>query len=55
VLAGALVADVGALLGAGPATATVIGAGASLLAAGLHVQYAARFRRRHVPAAEPPR
>jgi hypothetical protein len=46
VLAGALVADVGVLAGAGVALAASIGGGVSLVSAVLHVRYASRFRTR---------
>jgi hypothetical protein len=48
-VAGALAADLTALLDARPAVFATIGAAVSLVSAALHVQYAARFRRRHAP------
>jgi type III secretory pathway component EscS len=55
VLAGALASDVAALSGAGLSLDLPIGVAASLLSAGLHVWYAARFRRTHAPARRPAR
>jgi len=49
-LAGALASDLGALLTARWALVVTIGAGVSLVSAALHVRYAARFRRSHVPS-----
>ena len=49
ILAGSLASDVDALFGAGLALDAAIGAGVSLVSAALHVRYAARFRRSHVP------
>ena len=49
-LVGALASDVSALCGAGLAPVVAIGAGTSLMSGGLHVLYAARFRRGHVPS-----
>jgi hypothetical protein len=48
-LAGSLAGDLGALFGAGAALNAAIGAGVSLVSAGLHVRYAACFRESHVP------
>jgi type III secretory pathway component EscS len=48
-LAGSLASDVGALSGGGAVLNAALGAGVSLLSAALHVWYAARFRRSHVP------
>jgi type III secretory pathway component EscS len=50
VLAGALASDLGALFGVGAARDVAIGAGVSVVSAALHVRYAARFRRSHVPS-----
>jgi hypothetical protein len=50
-LAGSLAADLGALAGARLTVVAVLGAGVSLLSAVVHVRYAARYRRRHVPGA----
>jgi hypothetical protein len=55
VLIGSLVSDVGALLGATPAIFVASGAAFSLLSAGLHVRYAARFREGHSPTTRPDR
>jgi hypothetical protein len=49
VLAGALTSDVTALAGLRLAVAAAVGVGISLVSAVLHIQYAARFRRIHVP------
>lgn len=49
VLAGSLAGALGALAGARPIGAAVVGAGASVVSAVLHVRYAARFRRSHDP------
>jgi hypothetical protein len=54
-LAGSLASGLSALAGLAPTPTLVIGAGISLLSAALHVQYAARFRRRHVPLTKSPR
>jgi len=51
IVAGALVSDVAALVGATPTTDAVIGAALSVVSALLHVRYAARFRARHATAA----
>jgi hypothetical protein len=50
ILAGSLASDLGALFGAGLALDAAIGAAVSLVSAVLHVRYAARFRRTHVPS-----
>jgi hypothetical protein len=52
VLAGSLASDLAALLGMALTPTLAIGASVSLVSALLHVQYAARFRRRHLPAAK---
>jgi hypothetical protein len=54
-LAGSLASGLSALAGLVFTPTLVIGAGISLLSAALHVQYAARFRRRHVPLTKSPR
>jgi len=54
VLAGALASDRSALVGLALAPTLPIGAGVSLLSAVLHVRYAARFRRRRLPAKKSP-
>jgi hypothetical protein len=54
VLAGALASDVAALLGAPLSPLILLGVGASLVSAVLHVRYAARFRRRHAPDVHAP-
>jgi len=51
VLAGALASDLVALAGIRLATIAIVGAVVSLISAVVHVRYAARFRRRHAPAA----
>jgi hypothetical protein len=51
VLAGAIAADVSALLRAPPVATASIGAVIAILSGLAHVQYAARFRRRHTPPA----
>jgi hypothetical protein len=50
VLAGALAADLSALLGAGVVVAVSVGFGISLVSAVSHVRYAYRFRRSRVPS-----
>ncbi|HEY3052180.1 MAG TPA: hypothetical protein VGK04_02200 [Thermoanaerobaculia bacterium] len=50
VLAGSLVSDLGVLFGGGPVLDVAAGVVVSLVSAGLHVLYAARFRRRHAPS-----
>jgi hypothetical protein len=50
VLAGSLSSDLAALCGGGLSLNLLLGILASLLSAGLHVRYAARFRRAHSPA-----
>ena len=54
VLAGSLASAFSALAGLALTPTIALGAGVSLLSAALHVQYAARFRRRHVPASKSP-
>ena len=54
VLAGALACDAGALAGLALTLSLAIGAGVSLVAAALHIRYAARFRRQHDPKAKSP-
>lgn len=54
-LAGALSSDVGALFGVGLLPDLALGAGVSLISAAVHMRYAARFRRRHTPAAKSPK
>jgi hypothetical protein len=54
VLAGALASDLSALAGLALTPTLGTGAGVSLLSAAIHVQDAARFRRRHVPATKSP-
>jgi hypothetical protein len=54
VLAGALASDLGALTGLALAPCLAIGAGVSLVSAGLHIRYAAGFRRRHMPKTKSP-
>jgi hypothetical protein len=49
VLAGSLVGDLGILFGGGLLLNVAAGVIVSLVSAGLHVLYAARFRRRHAP------
>jgi hypothetical protein len=49
VLAGALAADVGALLNESNGLSATLGAVVSLVSAVAHVRYAARYRRRHSP------
>ena len=49
VLAGALTSDILALLGAARNVALWIGAAVSIVSAGVHVAYAARYRKRHSP------
>jgi hypothetical protein len=51
VLVGSLASDLCALAGLALTPTLAIGAGVSLVSAFLHVRYAARFRRRHLPAA----
>jgi len=50
VLAGTLASDLGALVGLALTPTLAIGTCVSLVSAVLHVLYASRFRRRHVPA-----
>ena len=50
VLAGTLASDLGALVGLALTPALAIGTCVALVSAVLHVLYASRFRRRHVPA-----
>ena len=54
VLAGALACDAGALAGLALTLSLAIGAGVSLVAAALHIRYAARFRRQHEPKTKSP-
>jgi hypothetical protein len=54
VLAGSLASDLVALAGLALTPTLAVGAGASLVSAVVHVRYAARFRRRHMPAAKSP-
>jgi hypothetical protein len=54
VLAGSLASDLGALVGLALTPTLAIGAGVSVVSAVLHVRYAARFRRRHMPATKAP-
>jgi len=54
VLAGTLTSDLGALVGLALTPTLAIGACVSLVSAVLHVLYASRFRRRHVPAMTSP-
>jgi prepilin signal peptidase PulO-like enzyme (type II secretory pathway) len=53
VLAGALASGVATLLGAAVGLAATIGAMLSVVSAGLHVWYGARFRRRHAASMAP--
>jgi hypothetical protein len=50
VLAGSLASDLCTLVGVALTPTLAIGTGVSLVSAALHVRYAARFRRRHMPA-----
>jgi hypothetical protein len=50
VLAGAVGTDVSALVGGSIGTSVLIGAALSIVSGASHVRYAARYRRRHVPA-----
>jgi hypothetical protein len=54
VLAGSLASSLSALAGLALTPSLAIGVGISFLSAAFHVQGAARFRRRHVPATESP-
>jgi hypothetical protein len=53
-LAGAIASDLAGLLGGALAVDVTAGVVVSLGSAALHVRYAARFRRRHVPSSELP-
>jgi hypothetical protein len=57
VVVGALVSAIAALLGGGLAPSVVLGAAISVVSAGLHVRYAAQYRRARTPMrpAEPKR
>jgi hypothetical protein len=54
VLFGSLASDLTALLGAGLTWVLAIGASISLVSAGVHVWYAAHFRKSHVPSMRSP-
>jgi hypothetical protein len=55
VLAGSLAGDLGALLGGGLAVGVALAVAVSLVSAGLHVRYAARFRKDHALSRRFPR
>jgi hypothetical protein len=52
ILAGAIAGDISALSGGSTGLSVLIGAVVSIVSGVSHVRYAARFRRRHAPAAE---